>query len=218
MCCSKAILLFIILTGLLPELAKAQSDPNSLQPGVPIERTIARGQSHSFTVSMEKDQVLQLVVDQRGIDVVVRLFSPEGKSLGVFDTPNGNEGPENVSLTADASGVYRIEVSPLGQTENMAPGRYEIKILELRRATEQELEASKNRQTMKARGLALVVEASEKLSELRLPQTRVRAQLQTARLLWGSDEKRAAKLIADAMDGIKEYLGNVDLADQDYYQ
>ena len=70
--CSKAILLFIILTGLLTELAKAQSDPNSLQPGVPIERTIARGQSHSFTVSMEKDQVLQLVVDQRGIDVVAR--------------------------------------------------------------------------------------------------------------------------------------------------
>jgi len=163
-------------------------------------------------------RIVDALTTGSSIDVVVRLFSPEGKSLGVFDTPNGNEGPENVSLTADDSGVYRIDVSPLGQTENTATGRYEIRILELRHATEQELEAIKNRQTMKVRGLALVVEASEKLSELRSPQTRVRAQLQTARLLWSSDEKRAAKLVADAMDGIKEYLGNVDLADQDYYQ
>ena len=40
-----------------------------LQPGVPIQRTLSVGQLHTYTVNMEKEQFVQLVVDQRGIDV-----------------------------------------------------------------------------------------------------------------------------------------------------
>src|SRR5438552_13062745 len=108
----KATLLFLILTWFLPiDCAKAQSGAATLQPGIPIERTLARGQTHSFNVTLEQDQALQLVVNQHGIDVVVRVFSPAGKSLGEFDSPNGTEGPENVSVIAVTSGVYRIEVA-----------------------------------------------------------------------------------------------------------
>jgi hypothetical protein len=218
---SKAMLLLLIFTGLLPiERAKGQvySRQEALQPGIPIERTLARGQVHRFSVMLEQDQFLQLVVDQRGIDVVVRVFSPAGKSLGEFDSPNGNEGPENVSLISVTPGVYRIEVAPLDQFEDTPPGRYEIKILELRHATEQELQAGKNQEVLKTRGLALAAELAETLQQIHLPQTRVRAQAQTAQLLWKSDEKLAAKLIADAIEGVKEYLANVDIGDQNYYQ
>ncbi|HAF23728.1 MAG TPA: hypothetical protein DCK93_12615 [Blastocatellia bacterium] len=209
--------LFVIFICLVPsEWAKAQID--SLQPGITIEHALARGQNHSFSVNLEQDQFLQLVVDQHGIDVIVRVFSPEGKSLGEFDSPNGNEGPENVSVISVMAGVYRIEVAPLGQFENVPPGRYEIKIVELRRATEQELQAGKNQELLKARGLALLREVADSLSEIRLPQTRVRAQLQTSQLLWPSDEKLAAKLVGDAMEGVREYLASVDTLDQDYYQ
>ena len=107
-------LLILILTCLLPfEPAEGQSKSTSLQPGVTIENALASGQSHSFTINLEEDQFLQLVVDQHGIDVIVRVFSPEGKSLGEFDSPNGTEGPENVSLVSVTPGVYRIEVAPL---------------------------------------------------------------------------------------------------------
>jgi hypothetical protein len=185
-------------------------------PGSGIERTLANGQRHSFTISLEKDQFLQLVVEQHGIDVVVRAFSPEGKSLGEFDTPNGTEGPENVSLISDTAGVYRIEVAPLGQTDNVQPGRYEIRIIEIRRATEQELQAGKNQEVLKARGLALLAEVADSFSQIRQPQTRVRAQLQAAQLLWPTDEKLAAKIAADAMAGVKEYVASIDTVDQDY--
>ncbi len=218
---SKAMLLLLIFTCLLPiERAKAQvySRQEALQPGTPIERTLARGQVHRFSVTLEQDQFLQLVVDQRGIDVVVRVFSPAGKSLGEFDSPNGNEGPENVSLISVTPGVYRIEVAPLDQFEDTPPGRYEIRILELRHATEQELQAGKNQELLKTRGLALAAELAETLQQIHLPQTRVRAQAQTAQLLWKSDEKLAAKLIADAIEGVKEYLAKVEIGDQDYYQ
>jgi hypothetical protein len=216
---STFLIYFLILICLVPiERVRAQSETASLQPGIPVERVLARGQSHSFTINLEQDQFLQFVVDQHGIDVIVRVFSPEGKSLGEFDSPNGTEGPENVSLVSVTAGVYRIEVAPLGQMENFPPGRYEIKIVELRRATEQELQASNNQEVLKARGLALLTEIANSFSQIRLPQTRVRAQLQAAQLLWPSDEKLATKLSGDAIEGVKEYLADVDSGDQDYYQ
>jgi hypothetical protein len=217
---STFLICFLILICLAPmELVRAQSETASLQQGIPIERVLARGQSHSFTINLEQDQFLQFVVDQHGIDVIVRVFSPEGKSLGEFDSPNGTEGPENVSLVSVTAGVYRIEVTPLGQMENFPPGRYQIKIVELRRATDQELQASNNQELLKARGLALLTEIADSFSQIRLPQTRVRAQLQASQLLWSSDEKLASKLAGDAIEGVKEYLASVDNpVDQDYYQ
>lgn len=216
---SRAILLFFFLTSVPPIVsAQAELEPGALQPGIPIERTLAKGQTHSFTVNMEQDQYLQLVVDQHGIDVVVRVFSPAGKSLGEFDTPNGNQGPENVSLVSITPGVYRIDVTPLERMEGPPPGRYEIKILELRPATEQELQAGKNHDALKARGIALLLETTDIISQIHVPQTRAKAQLQAAQLLWSFDEKRAANFVTDAMETVKEYLGRIDMDDQDYYQ
>src|SRR2546423_924853 len=214
-----ATLLFMVLNGLLPnESARAQSQTASLQPGVSLERTLERGQSQSFGVNLDKDQFLQLVVDQHGIDVVVRVFSPTGKMLGEFDSPNGTEGPENVSLISDTAGVYRINVAPLGEGEDVARGRFEIRILEIRAATAQELQADRNQEALKFKGLALLAEVTENLEQIHLPQTRARAQLQAAQLLWTSDEKLAGKLVAAAIEGVKEYLAQVGSDDQDYYQ
>src|SRR5260370_35416105 len=110
----RVTVLFSILTCVLPVPGtEAQIESGGLQVGIPVERTIASGQAHSFTVNLEADQFLRLVVDQRGVDVVVRGFSPAGKNLGEFDSPNGTEGPENVSFVAATTGVYRISAAPL---------------------------------------------------------------------------------------------------------
>ena len=55
-------LLALIVTCLLSgEVAKAQGI-TTLQSGVPIERTLASGESNSFKINLEPDQFLQLVV------------------------------------------------------------------------------------------------------------------------------------------------------------
>lgn len=219
---SLATLLGIILTvglALSPrEPTAAQSQTTALQVGVSIERTLARGQRQSFSISLERDQFVQLVVEQRGIDAVVRVMSPAGKVLGEFDSPNGTEGPENVSLTSTTAGTYRIEVSPLGEGDDIEPGRFEIRVLEVRAATAQELQTDKNGESLKTKGLALLAEVAGSLDQIRQTPTRVRTQMQAAQLLWASDEKLAAKLVAAAIEGVKEYLAQVDNDDQDYYQ
>ena len=134
-----AIPLLFILFSCLPLLRATAAQPasSSLGSGSMVERTIRLGETHSFSVRLEPDQFLQFVIDQRGIDVVVRLYSPGGERLGEYDSPNGTDGPEGVSLVADAAGVYRIAVSPLEQEENTPSGRYEIRVLDLRPATKQ---------------------------------------------------------------------------------
>src|SRR5258706_737252 len=208
----------LIRTALLGvQFANGQAGPTSLQPGTPIERTLAAGQSHTYNISLEQDQFLRLVVDQRGIDVVVRAFSPAGRQLGEFDTPNGANGPEDVTVIAETSGGYRIDVSPLSGYQNPS-GRYEIKIVEIREATEQELNAGKNQEELKAKGLALLIEATQSFPQLRRLQIRAGFQIQAAQLLWNSDEKRAAKLMEQAIESVKEFIADIDNTDLDYYE
>jgi uncharacterized protein YpiB (UPF0302 family) len=193
---------------------KAQT---TLQPGTPIERTIGPGQVHEFTVNMEENSYIQLVVEQHGIDVVVKVSSPAGKMLGEYDTPNGAEGPEHVSFVAAAAGAYRITISPL-DSQDQSTGHYEIKVLELREATDQELKSNKNLEVAKAKGIALLTEIESTIPQIKSPRTRIEAQLKAAELLWEVDEKRAAKFMADAMAGIKEFLATADVGSEQYTQ
>ena len=195
--------------------ANAQSP--ALQVGTPIERTLGTGQSQEFTLTLAENNFAQLVVEQHGIDVIVRVLSPDGKALGEFDSPNGNDGPEHVSFVGASAGAYRINVSPLNPADP-STGRFEIKVLEVRQANEQELKASKNQEVVKAKGIALLVEMDGLIAQIKSPLTRIKAQLQAAQLLGSSDEKRASKYFADATTGFKEYLASIDANSENYPQ
>ncbi len=108
----------------------------ALEPGESIERELTGGGSHAYLLRLAAGQFCHVVVDQRGIDVVVVLFGSDGAKIVEVDSPNDVNGPEPVSLLAEASGNYRLEVrSP----EKDAPtGRYEIKIEDLRAAMPQD--------------------------------------------------------------------------------
>src|SRR5262245_42986418 len=93
---ARCFLLCVLAFNRLPASVNGQRMAATLQPGQPIERTISGSEVHSYSVHLDQNQFLQLVVDQRGVDVVVRVIAPDGKSLGEFDSPNGDSGPENV--------------------------------------------------------------------------------------------------------------------------
>jgi len=153
--------------------ATAQEQP--LQLGTPIERQMRGAEVHIFSLTLEENQFVQLVVEQRGIDVVVRINSPAGKTLGEFDTPNGDNGPEDVSFVAITPGIYHITVTPLNR-EAPDAGKYEIKLIEVRQATDQEIKSGKNLEVAKAKGIALLSEIEALIPEIHSPQTRIRAQ------------------------------------------
>ena len=196
--------------------ANAQG-PTPLQLGTPIERPLKAGQNQEFTLNLKENTYVQLVVEQRGIDASVKVFTPSGKVVGDFDSPNGNDGPEHVSFVGVAAGAYMIIVSPLNSVDASA-GKIEIKLLEMREANEQEIKASKNQEVVKAKGVALLVEMEGLIAQIKSPLTRIKAQLQSAQLIWSTDEKRASKYFADATTGFKEYLASLDAGSEKYPQ
>ena len=111
-----------------------ESPVGVLEPGKPIERQIAGGQSQIYKITAAPGQYLHIVVRQRGVDVVVTLFTADGKKLSEVDNPNGAYGPESLSAITEATGEYRVEVRPF--KADAAAGAYEINLQELRAATE----------------------------------------------------------------------------------
>ena len=59
---------------------------------------------------LQSGQYMRVIVQQRGIDVVVSLMAPDGTKLAESDSDNGNFGPEPASLIAGASGQYLVEI------------------------------------------------------------------------------------------------------------
>ncbi|HJQ22261.1 MAG TPA: hypothetical protein VKA60_00005, partial [Blastocatellia bacterium] len=113
--------------------AARQAEVSELRAGPGVERELKGGESHSYRIALATGQYLQVVVEQKGVDVVVRLFGPDGKQLTEVDSPNGTQGPEPVSWIAETAGEYRLEVK--APDEKAVPGRYEIKVEALREAT-----------------------------------------------------------------------------------
>jgi len=115
---------------------QGENDARQLEAGKPIEREMAGGQKHYYKITLEAGQYLHLIVDQRGIDLIVTLFGPDDKQIFTMDSPNGLEGPEPVFAIAETSGTYRLEAQ--SPDKNAHAGRYEVKIADLRMATLQD--------------------------------------------------------------------------------
>ncbi|MEK6408165.1 MAG: tetratricopeptide repeat protein [Acidobacteriota bacterium] len=114
----------------------SQGDVRNLEPRKPIEREIAGGESHSYEIALVAGQYLNAIVDHRGIDVLVTVIAPDGKQIFEFNSESRKQGQETVTLVAEATGDYRLSVQAVDK--KAAAGRYEIRVAELRAATEQD--------------------------------------------------------------------------------
>lgn len=123
--------LFLWLTPCLANLP-AQTQPLSID--VPQQRVLAGGQTHTYEVALTTGQFLHVFVEQRGIDLVLKLSGPEGQSLIEMDSPNSTQGPEVAALLAAQTGNYKIEI--ISRTAGALPGHYIAKLLALHTATE----------------------------------------------------------------------------------
>jgi CHAT domain-containing protein/Tfp pilus assembly protein PilF len=116
----------------LPLANVSLSQDKELVLGEVVMQELKGGESHRYRLSLAAEQYVDLVAEQQGIDVVVRLFGPDGKMLAEVDSPNGTAGPEPLPYITNIAGTYQIEV---GSLEKDAPmGRYSLKLISLRAA------------------------------------------------------------------------------------
>lgn len=122
-----------------------------LERGKPVERELKGGESHLYTIALADDEYLQVVVEQRGIDVVLALVGPDGKNLSEVDDSKAAQ--ESLSFVAEHAGDYRLEVRAAEKDATAA--RYEANLVALRAPTADDRSlAEAVRLFREARGLA----------------------------------------------------------------
>ena len=125
------LVLNVVNAGAAP-LTRVESTTASLEVGKTIERSIAPDETHAYTLDLNAGQYTHIVVDQHGADVVITVYASDGTKIAQVDGPNGIHGFEPVFVVADTAGAYRFEV----RSQSTMPGRYEVKLEELRTAAE----------------------------------------------------------------------------------
>src|SRR6266508_1201029 len=117
-------------------IVQGEKDVRPLEPGKPIERELAGGQSHAYQITLSAGQFMKVIVEQRGIDVVVGLLGPDAKQIMEFDSEIRSQGQETVWQVAEVAGSYRLNVK--ANHKGAPAGGYEIRMVELRAATEKD--------------------------------------------------------------------------------
>ncbi|MFI5118786.1 MAG: CHAT domain-containing protein [Thermoanaerobaculia bacterium] len=122
----------LVLSAALLAMSQAFADEPLPAVGVAVERNLAPGSMFEFRTPLEKGSFLRVIVEQRGVDVVLSAFGPDGRRLVRLDRAVGQFGREPISILAGRSGDYRIRVEPFpGATLS---GRFVIRVEERRTA------------------------------------------------------------------------------------
>ncbi|MFL6203225.1 MAG: CHAT domain-containing protein [Thermoanaerobaculia bacterium] len=101
-------------------------------PGTALAAVLDGARTHSYRIDMAAGQYAALTIDQQGVDVVVVLVAPDGRTLRRVDGFTEDRGPEPLPFIAGEAGSYRVEVRSPGAA---AHGSYTIALDALRPPT-----------------------------------------------------------------------------------
>lgn len=119
----------IVLSAIPPLSSSTEAQPETIE-------TIQNSESKSFPISLKSGQFVRMIVQQQGIDLVVKLVSPDGQTIANSDSPNEDEGAEVISTIANTTGNYQLVVSAADPADAKAVGKFTVKVEELRMAQE----------------------------------------------------------------------------------
>ncbi len=92
----------------------------TLEPGKTTEKKLLKGQNHLYTIYLNKGEYAACTFVQKGVDLAIDVSNPSGKKIKTFDSPNGKEGPEPVSIEALQTGNYQLRIYPAIDQDGMS--------------------------------------------------------------------------------------------------
>lgn len=126
-------------------------------PPLGVPASIAPGKTHRRELELSSGDFVQVLVDQRGVDVAVRLLGSGGEETASVDSPNGKNGFEELLTLVESPGRYRVEVVSISKE----PGEYVLDELVHRPATAEDRDLVDAEQTFQAARKASDEEAVE---------------------------------------------------------
>lgn len=137
-----SILLILVSTLTMLSVSKnsqalvSSQQTTPLEQGKPIERGLAGGEEYLYQITLAPDQYASIIVEQLGIDVVVRLLGKDDSMIVGSDSEYRSQGEEKIELVAEAAESYRLHLE--ASSISAPAGSYRIRIVEVRAATEKD--------------------------------------------------------------------------------
>lgn len=95
-----------------------------------IEHEIKGGESQFYVFSIGANQTARVEIEQKGVDVALAAYKPNGERFIETNSPTGVLGSDLILVTASEAGEYKIAVEPSNPKADA--GRYAIKLAEIR--------------------------------------------------------------------------------------
>ncbi|HEX2456982.1 MAG TPA: CHAT domain-containing tetratricopeptide repeat protein [Vicinamibacterales bacterium] len=133
-----AVLLLTVFGGDLP--ARDQTPPLAVLDfkvadlDYAVERKLSPREEHHYRLTLKKGECASVIVEQRGIDVVVHVRAADGQLIADFQDDVKPRGSERVNVVADADGEYTLAITPAKGV--IASGPYRLELLDRRQATD----------------------------------------------------------------------------------
>lgn len=106
---------FALMSWLIAFTAYGQTQQSTyvqeLKPNQTLEREMMGAEAHSYRITLKANEFFQVRVEQRGVDVLLKLLDMGRNTLVTMDSPNSKQGPETLSFVAEKSGSFVLEVS-----------------------------------------------------------------------------------------------------------
>ena len=90
-------------------------DATQLKQGEEINRSLTTGETHLYTLELNKGIFVFGHVDQKTVDVVLKITDPNGELVGEFDSPA--RGRETFRFTTEMEGAFVIQITPFEEGE-----------------------------------------------------------------------------------------------------
>ncbi len=94
------------------------------------EHEIKGGEAKIFTLSIGANQTARVEIEQKGIELSLAAFKPNGERFIESESRSGSFGNDSILVTATDAGEYKISVEPFDESADA--GRYIIKLAEIR--------------------------------------------------------------------------------------
>src|ERR1043165_7336379 len=97
-----------------------------LEAGKHFEQQIAGTEIHSYELDLAVDQFAEVTVDQRGIDLAVWTYDPNGQKIAEVDGIRAGD-YESIIFVGEIAGSYRLEIRTTSPKEKRRKERNKIK-------------------------------------------------------------------------------------------
>ena len=120
-----------ILFSFLLFITSTISAENELETGEKFTRELKGGETDIWELELDEGEFVYIRAMQSDLDIILKLYDPGKNLLIEHDSPNGENGYENLTFHTITEGVYSLEISVF--EEDAPQGSYTIELIKNRK-------------------------------------------------------------------------------------